>query len=285
MILARISGGLGNQMFQYAAARALADRLGTKLYIDLNWFDQSIQSRVAIQRPYWLSIFQLSKTTPTYQSRLALRLKFKTGIGARPELYRESQFHYDAGFRQLGDNLILEGNFTTEKYFRDIATKIREDFQFLPQLNAPNQTTLRQIELTNAVSLHVRRGDYVSDKETGAFFGLTPVQYYKAAYKYILEKVPGAQMFVFSDDIEWCRTNLGLGRETVFVSGNDGPLSYEDMRLMSSCQHHIIANSTFSWWGAWLGANPDKLVVAPKAWFSDPTHNTRDVIPPSWHSI
>ncbi len=282
MILARVSGGLGNQMFQYAAARALAERTGSELLIDLTWFDETIQDKVAIQRPYWLDVFSLAQTTNTYQSQFLLRAGLKLGLGTRPELYAEPHFHYDPGFFKQEGNVILDGNWTSERYFAGIAPRIRQDFRFVPRPNAANQATLNMIAGSTAVSLHVRRGDYVADKQTQQSFGLTPLDYYRAATKLMRDRVKTPRLFVFSDDIDWCKGNLDLGKDTVFVEGNTGMASYEDMRLMSACQHHIIANSTFSWWGAWLGANPDKIVIAPKRWFNDLPHDTSDLIPASW---
>ena len=214
-----------------------------------------------------------------------LRARLKLQPSKRPQLYSEPHFHYDPNFFSVGDNTILEGSWTSERYFADIANTIRQDFQFRPEPDAKNSNVFKQIGEGTAVSLHVRRGDYVADKNTQAFFGLTPLEYYRSAVKAMKKQVGELRLFVFSDDIEWCKSNLDLGADTVYVEGNTGKDSFEDMRLMSACQHHIIANSTFSWWGAWLGSNPGKVVIAPKRWFNDLTHDTKDVIPASWQTI
>ena len=147
-----------------------------------------------------------------------------------------------------------------------------------------NKDLLEQITSdASSVSVHVRRGDYVSNKNAAKFHGLTGVDYYKAVVKEMAKRVKNPKLYIFSDDPEWCKQNLKFTQLTTYISHNtDGS---EDMRLMKACKHNIIANSSFSWWGAWLNENPNKIVIAPKQWFSHSESNTKDVIPDSWQKL
>jgi hypothetical protein len=137
----------------------------------------------------------------------------------------------------------------------------------------------------NAVSLHVRRGDYVSNPDSSRVHGLCGADYHQAAVRRIAEVVPQPHLFVFSDDPQWAAGNLHLDHPATIVTGNDTRRDYEDLHLMSLCKHHIVANSSFSWWGAWLDTNPDKIVIAPERWFAHEQHDTRDLLPPTWQVI
>lgn len=136
-----------------------------------------------------------------------------------------------------------------------------------------------------AVSLHVRRGDYVSDARTHAAHGLCSIDYYRAAVRYIIDRVEAPEFFVFSDDIAWARGNLDISHPCHYLDHNRGAESYNDMRLMSLCHHHIIANSSFSWWGAWLNPRDDKIVVAPARWFASGNRRLDDLFPPGWVTL
>jgi hypothetical protein len=150
-------------------------------------------------------------------------------------------------------------------------------------MSSPNEEMAHRIGgEESAVSIHVRRGDYVSDAGTNRFHGTCSVDYYHDAVDRISGFAPASHFFVFSDGIDWAKENLRLRQPVTYVDFNDGEKNYEDLRLMSLCKHHIIANSSFSWWGAWLNPNPDKIVIAPKKWFNDPSINTDDLIPNSW---
>jgi hypothetical protein len=134
-----------------------------------------------------------------------------------------------------------------------------------------------------SVAVHVRRGDYVSNEAASKTHGLTGVDYYRAAVEQISKKVVRPNLYVFSDDPNWCKDNLAFKQATTYVAHNsDGA---EDLRLMRLCRHNIIANSSFSWWGAWLNENPAKQVIAPQTWFADSIHNTKDLIPSTWQKI
>ncbi|HQS38500.1 MAG TPA: alpha-1,2-fucosyltransferase, partial [Methylotenera sp.] len=158
--------------------------------------------------------------------------------------------------------------------------QIRKDFTFKLALSVKNSAIIEQISQVNAVSLHVRRGDYVTNAKN-AFIGVCSLEYYRKAVEYVKNQVDKPVFFVFSDDIEWVKSNLPIDFPCFYIDHNHGIESFNDMRLMSHCKHHIIANSSFSWWGAWLNANSEKIVIAPQQWFANNT-NVNDLLPESW---
>ena len=170
----------------------------------------------------------------------------------------------------------LKGYWQSEKYFKNAEGLIRQKLSFPEITDAVNKETLQRIQSSNSVSLHVRRGDYLTDGRA-CTLGLN---YYNAAISHLKEKTKDLVFYVFSDDIEWARQNVREA-STVFINGNKGDKSYIDMQLMSACKHNIIANSSFSWWAAWLNNNASKIVIAPQIWMPD-MKNTRDLIPESW---
>jgi hypothetical protein len=173
------------------------------------------------------------------------------------------------------------GYWQSEKYFSEFSQQIRRDFSFCKPLSSDNEEFANEINHINAVSLHVRRGDFVNNPTTLATHGLCSLDYYRAAVQYISYRVNQPHFFIFSDDIAWTKENLEIVFPCHYVDHNQGAESHNDMRLMSLCQHHIIANSSFSWWGAWLNPSKEKIVIAPKRWFAKQI-DTRDLLPPSW---
>ena len=144
-----------------------------------------------------------------------------------------------------------------------------------------NKEVLEKIKSTEAVAVHFRRGDYTK-KRVADKYGSCSVEYYKNAVEYIAEKYPNPEIFFFSDDIEWVKENLKFPYNCSYVANNTGDKSFEDLRLMSCCKHNVIANSSFSWWGAWLNNNKDKIVVAPKKWLQDSSFAQDDIVPKAW---
>lgn len=289
MIVSKLMGGLGNQMFQYAAAVGLADRLGTNVKIDKSWYEADLG--VNTPRHYELDCFAL-KQTFIDPSRLTLVHELKPSAKTklydltkgrkkpRVLVYKEKSYGFDKDLLSLSDNSLLDGFWQTEKYFSKSRAKILKDFEFIKKQSKKNLEVLNDIQKSNAISLHVRRGDYANDKSTQAFHGLTGLDYYKEAINQLTKKVKDPTFFVFSDDPEWCKQNLKIDFPSTYVSHNK--VGSEDMRLMTQCQYHIIANSSFSWWGAWLNPKTDKLVYAPKKWFNDTGMDTKDIIPDKW---
>lgn len=294
MIFCHVLGGLGNQMFQYAAGRALAMVRGLPLRLDVTGFDgYGLHQGFELQRVFCCEALLASAA----EVRAVLGWRAAPMVRrllARPELAAlrsktfvvEPHFHYWPGLRDVPDTAYLQGYWQSEKYFADAAAAIRADFTFRQPLSATNATIAEKVGSGGtAVSLHVRRGDYVSDARTHATLGLCPIDYYHAAARYIAGRIESPEFFVFSDDIAWARANLDLGHPCHYLDHNRGAESHNDMHLMSLCRHHIIANSSFSWWGAWLNPRNDKIVVAPARWFAGGNRVLDDLFPTGWVTL
>lgn len=283
IFIVKFNGGLGNQMFQFAFARALELKTGIKTIFDMSFFEK----RYA--RPFELDIFGLKvPAVKNFLTKLHLqaiwtlrkKLNGKNFFGLN--FYSEPHFEFDKNLFNLKPNTYIEGFFQSEKYFAQIENELRSDFQFKNKPDEQNQKLIEKIETTNSISLHIRRGDYVQKKRYQNAYATCCLDYYRRGVEYISKNAENPILFIFSDDIEWVKENLKLPYECVYVSHNTGAKSYEDMRLMSLCKHNIIANSSFSWWGAWLNNNKEKIVIAPLKWFNDEKIIQTDVIPTNW---
>jgi|WetSurMetagenome_2_1015567.scaffolds.fasta_scaffold84469_3 hypothetical protein len=289
MIIVQLVGGLGNQMFQYAAGRYLAYSLNTELKLDISQFRQDAL------REYHLSVFNITENiasaTDLDQVRRPLAWNIKHPLewlrsmirrNVQIRYVKEKHFHFDQEILALPDNVYLEGYWQSEKYFAKISDIIKKEFSFVNPPSRINQEILDEIRGCNSVSLHIRRGDYVSNQKTMEILGVLGIEYYIRALNFMEKNVIKPHIFVFSDDIQWARKNLKTNLPLHFVDHNRMKMNYEDLRLMSNCQYYIIANSSFSWWGAWLGSNSEKIVITPKNWFNQPKMDARDLIPDSW---
>ncbi|UWR99949.1 alpha-1,2-fucosyltransferase [Phaeobacter inhibens] len=283
MIITRLHGRLGNQMFQYAAGRALADRLGVSLALDSR--GAKLRGEGVLTR-----VFDLDLATPDIwpplRQRAPLGYALWRGLGQHlgtgPKLRREVGLGYNPDFVDWSDNSYLHGYWQSERYFAQSAERIRRDFTFPEYSNQQNAEMAARIGETNAISLHVRRGDYL----TLAAHVLCDQAYYEAALAQVLDGLEGQPtVYVFSDDPQWAKENLPLPCDKVVVDFNGADTDYEDMRLMSLCKHNIIGNSSFSWWAAWLNQTPDRRVAGPAKWFGDPKLNNPDILPPGWLRI
>lgn len=289
MIVTRLVGGLGNQMFQYAAGWSLARRLGAELLVDRTWLECEGQM-FETPRRYELGAFRLQarSASPELVSKLEQRgnsrlnrLCRRLGLTASPVVFYETSQAFDARFKAISGDLLLVGYWQSEKYFAAFADEIRSEFGLRDSPSDRNRELIEQMRATNSLSLHVRRGDYVSSEATNRFHGVMPIAYYRDAVRAVTERAGPVEIFVFSDDIDWCKREIEIpGRQLHFVDHNTR--GSEDMRLMSSCRHHILANSSFSWWGAWLNLDPGKVVVAPARWFQEPSVDTSDFLPEGW---
>jgi hypothetical protein len=294
MIVALIIGGLGNQLFQYAAGRALAEKHGVPLLLDTRLFQNydlrpegflldkvfKIDAAVAVER----EIRDLIDWRASRIGRRLIREKF-LGFLRGKNYYLQSGVAFNREFLSLPSSCYISGYWQSERYFINQEKLIRRHFTFKSPLTGINIKIEKKIrETPGAVSLHVRRGDYVSNTNTNSFHGVCSVDYYRTAMRFIRQKVNSPVYFVFSDDMEWVRENLKIDQEHSFVDHNLGQESFNDMHLMSLCQHHVIANSSFSWWGAWLNQNPDKVVITPKKWFSKDLHSA-DITPKNWKKL
>lgn len=290
MVIVDIIGGLGNQMFQYAAARALALRKGVPLKLDISGFaTYGLHQGFELSRVFNIEI-DIAKSEDVqkmlgWQSKPRIRgilSRRRYAVLRSKNFVIEPGFHYWKGICELPSNCYLKGFWQSEKYFIDAAALLHKDFTFRQPFDNKNAECAALISQVNAVSLHVRRGDYVSDSRTAAVHGLCSAEYYRAALRVVSERVTSPHIFVFSDDMRWAKENLPLESPVHYVDLNQGEYSFNDMRLMSMCKHNIIANSSFSWWAAWLNSSPEKIVIAPSRWFNTGHHDTRDVYCPSW---
>ena len=292
MILINLIGGLGNQMFQYAAGRALSLHLDSTLRLDVSAFaDYKVhqgfelplvfgcQANIATEQDV---ARLLGWQSPKIIRQALARPQFK--FMRRKNYIVEPHFNYWQGIKQVPDHTYLAGYWQSEKYFQDMADVIHSDFTFNPKISSPNNEVATHIKQANAVSLHVRRGDYIKNPKTNATHGLCSLDYYRSAIHYIAGRIDHPDFFVFSDDMAWVKDNLKIDFPCQYIDHNYGAESYNDMRLMSMCKHHIIANSSFSWWGAWLGCEPEKIVIAPRQWFVN-SADTSDLLPESWIAL
>lgn len=278
-------------MFQYAFGKALAIKNNTELTLSTSY----LQSKLPFKRwttpmQYELDIFRLkanleenifsNKLYPFAKMEHLLREKMND---SKMNVVKETQFHFQPALLDAPDNSFVKGNFQSEKYFESIESVIRDEFKFTKQLDLENLKWKNEILNSNSVSIHIRRGDYISLKQNANKFAQIPLSYYQNAITYISQNLPSSVFFVFSDDIKWVKENLISDAPLHFIENNNTPqTSHFDMQLMSLCKHNIICNSTFSWWSAWLNNNPQKIVIAPQNWFADISINSQDIIPDEW---
>lgn len=286
MIIIRIHGGLGNQMFQYALGVNLSLIHNVPFKIDYSYLKTANQS----SRSFRLFGFKISAPESTEQ-------EIKTHTGTLPKILdkfilpngkkkhvKEASMLFDPNILKLKSGY-FDGHWQSEKYFHPYENAIRMAFELAQPFSPAGQTNFNLITSNPApVSVHIRRGDYVSIQKVATVHGALSLEYYQNAMKEMLRKIPNAHFFVFSDDIDWAKQNFPKEYPLTFVSSPDIP-DYEEMTLMSKCFHHIVANSTFSWWGAWLNKRDDKIVIAPKQWYNDTTKNVSDLVPTTWIRI
>lgn len=287
MIISRISSGLGNQLFQYALGRNLALKQHTPLYVDLSYFQHEYDDDTI--RKFKLSQFsipyRLLQGSPVEYLSKATRLLPNRTLRPFFLFQKEKHYHFDpAVLTQHASCVILDGFWQSERYFLESAETIRKELQ-LSRVPSPEFDAYeRQIlAAPNAISLHVRRGDYVNHPVFSQTFGFVGLEYYQRALEHLASVHKDAQFFVFSDEKDWVKANVSLPGNPVYVETTGHTADVADLVLMSRCRHHVIANSSFSWWGAWLNPNPDKLVIYPKNWFRhQPTWDIKDLHPAAW---
>lgn len=287
-IITKLQGGLGNQMFQYATGRSVAQRNGAELKLDI------FALKHDPQREYALGCFNTTQRIAT-QEEISKFLRHKTRKGkfwfwynrwiADEKRYtQEKQFNFDQHILELKDPVYLDGAWQTEKYFKDIRDLLQKEFTLRSEPSAETKDWIKKVSACTSVSLHIRRGDYVSNHAANQFHGTCPIKYYEKAINLISQKIKDPVFFIFSDEIAWAKDNLNAPFPLYFISGKNIS-DCEEMTIMSSCKNNIIANSSFSWWGAWLNKNPYKLVIAPQKWFTTKKMNTADLTPESWTRI
>lgn len=288
MIIIRLKGGMGNQMFQYALGRSLSARLDCPLKLDLSaLLDRS--KKDFVHRDYDLHIFNsredflvspglLRKLYLTRSSKVTRFMKRQATRGRRH--WKEPHFHLVPEIlSQPTSDTVYEGWWQSARYFSEISEQIREEFSFHNELLPASATVMDRIRASNSVCLNVRRTDFLKVDTLNT----TNKDYFLRSVRYISERVENPTFFVFSDDMAWCEQHLQLPHETVFVHHDlKGEKFGNYHRLMRACRHFIIPNSSFAWWAVWLSDAPDKIVIAPRNWFNDPSIDTTDLVPESW---
>ena len=216
----------------------------------------------------------------------------KTSYRYCREAFAQPYYHFYEEFLNLPSSVYLSGYWQSERYFEPYASVIREHLVPRESMSEKNTALKQRMQATQSVSVHVRHGDYQSAAYTG-FFAIQPPAYYRRAINSLRERLDNPTFFFFSDNISWCKQAFA-DQQAVFVDHNSGEQAYWDLLMMANCQHHIIANSSFSWWGAWLNPRPDKLVIAPQQWFTincysgknpvypERTYNLKDQLPDGW---
>ncbi len=289
MIIVKLIGGLGNQMFQYALAFSLAERTGSHSALDITGFQHYTLHRYSLDHlkvnlPV-ASDRDLARYRPTAAQNILRSLLGPLGLSDRivPRHYiRERHLGYDPRILQLSGDYYLDGYWQSERYFRSHRASILSEFRVTTAPRGTDREVLKDIERSESIAVHVRRGDYATNPQTQSIHGLLPWQYYLDAFAFIKERVTKPRFFIFSDDLDWVRRTVGSSLDVRFVDHNTAATNYEDLRLMSACKHQIIANSSFSWWAGWLNPNPDKTVIAPKRWFTAPNLDATDLVPAEW---
>jgi len=271
MIISNLTGGLGGQMFQYAAGRALSLKLKTSLKLHFT------NALFNTQRHYELNIFNIPDNFATNTdldkikvlrnriiNRLAYLAEQRFNLKLQKNVFTEKMNNiFDPIFFDIPNNFYIQGYFSNENYFKKIKTIVRNDFTFKNKLDQTNLKWVNFFKHTESVSIHIRRGDYLTNKTGPRFVGLN---YYLNAIKTIEKKLKNPVFFVFSDDLVWPKQNLKFQNNAYFITNNQGKDSYKDMQLMSLCKHNVIANSAFSWWGSWLNNYKNKITIYPLNW-------------------
>lgn len=296
--MVNIIGGLGNQMFQYAFAYSISKKTNQAFELDITdfntyWHPYKLD---AYWHLYQLNAFQIEGNFTSRRIKLKKinllnkvigRLKIIKRKLLTKGYYQELHHNFDKNVFNIQGNTYFVGYWQSERYFKEYRGELLKQFMLKSPLQAQSQKYKKEILSSNAVSLHVRRGDYVENESINAFHGTCPLRYYQKSVKRITQSISEAYFYIFSDDLTWAEDNFDFIKNKIFVKLSKDVPDCEEMHLMSLCRHNIIANSSFSWWGAWLNNNPEKIVIAPKKWFSDEKMNkqAKDIVCDSWVKI
>lgn len=288
-VVIKLSGGLGNQLFQYAAGRQLASVHARDLVIDLHWYHAmpagSTPRRELLSQLRIVASFADSAGDPDalappprgwWQSLFspALVLRERKPFRHDPRLASPAGRHA---------SWVLEGYWQSPRYFAAIRPQLLAEIAPQRPVHAHYDAVAARIAASESVLLHVRRGDYVHQQSAAAVHGSLPLTYYANAMAHVRARCKDPVVFVFSDDPQWARDNIVTGVETVCVESAPGEESViDELMLMRRCKHQIIANSSLSWWAAWLNENPGKVVTAPRRWLAERDLDLGDLIPADW---
>jgi hypothetical protein len=268
-------GGTGNQMFQYAFARNLSLKYNKTLKIDLSFLKNKNMGLDFVYRDYSLNIFNIYEDFNIDKNHF---------IKINEPCFEYEQSVLDMIHSNSDSNFLLNGYWQTSKYFKEFEKEIRKDFTFRDEIENSNsyvKEMLNDIKSKNSVLLNIRRTDYLSTN----YHGVMGKEYIDKGVKLIESKIKNPRYFLFSDDLDWCRENIKLPNMTIVNHSYKGDRFSYYLQLMKNCKHFIIPNSSFAWWAAWLNQNENKIVIAPKQWFTDTNIKTTDLIPNDWIRI
>lgn len=286
-IVVRLTGGVGNQLFQYSCGRSIAIRNHCDLYLDSSSY--ALSAEKALGRTFDLDRFKIRSTkndlvVKTLLKPYSTRFVNRLNLALPWKRIKEPQFHFDAGILRLTPPLYLDGHWQSYKYFSDIESTLRYDLAFTelpPEFSSEASTFTGD----DSVMLHIRRGDYVSDSRVAQIHGALSLDYYYRALEQLSSLTSTKlRLFVFSDDYDWVRQNFTPAGYKPELACDLTPGPAHDLYFMSLCRHHIIANSSFSWWSAWLSERRG-ITMAPRTWFHDASRDTSDLVPPDWRLI
>lgn len=272
MIVVKITGGLGNQLFQYAMGRALAAHHNTNLKLDISAY-QNDQSR-----NFMLNCFKIHDLDIEIDDILDYPLYY----------YKQNGFHFNSEVKELPNDTYLAGFWQSDKFFNWKDYTFRNELIVYEHLVQCLSDKSMEIQNQESVAVHIRRGDYLylnNTENNQPFFGVLPIDYYNRAMTFLVKNNPSLRFYFFSDDIKWVQENMQITYDYEFITNKVTSNSIEDFYLMSKCKYHIIANSSFSWWSAWLGNDPNKVVIAPAKWFNSSPADTSDLIPCNWKKM
>lgn len=289
MVISVLAGGLGNQLFQYAFGFSVAHQLNTALRLERHLLENQALARLRQYTPrtYELDTFTIKEVSASgYDTIRCLSKSLFTSQKA--VVLRESSAESLLHLSPRITNAICIGYWQSESYFENVSDQLRQQLVFQKPISPATRSIADAIKTagTMSVFLHVRRGDYVTNSKANQHHGVCDGQYYQRAVNYLRERVANPQFFVFSDDQGWAQQALKeMLHPAVFIEHNQGADNWQDMYLMSLCTHAIIANSSFSWWGAWLNPVRQRVVVAPRRWFTATNLSLPSVIPTNWKSV
>jgi hypothetical protein len=283
MIIINLKGGIGNQMFQYAFGKKLSLKNSDVLKLEIDGLERA-NAIGDIYRPFSLGAFNVTAEVATAEE--VQQLKYPYGIiskGIRfitARVLKKTYTLFDPTALTWKGDRFLDGYWQSPDYFTDIRDTLLTEFTLKTPLSDAVTSYKKQIESSTSVSMHIRRGDYAKNPQVLLEFGICEASYYQKAMEHMRAITKNPTFFIFSDDIQWVQDNLSVPESAVFVQHPELK-DVEELALMSMCAHNIIANSTFSWWGAWLNTNDDKVVIVPTPWFERRPWD-KNLIPTSW---
>lgn len=301
MIIVRLVGGLGNQMFQYALGRHLSVIHNRELKLDISGYMGNIANPLKGIRVFSLQAFNIQQNFASsedlkpflwakktnFSYKILRRLNCLGNYARKSYLVEPEKNYFKFDERLLKSEIknpvYIQGFWQSEKYFKNIEKIIRDDFSFKQEPSGLNAIMYGRINQTESVCIHVRHGDNATS--AAEQHGVLPMEYYNKAVEILTQKVKNPEFYIFSDDPDWARKNLRLDYPTQYISHNGDSKNYEDLRLMIACRHHIIGNSTFSWWAAWLGKKPNQMVFAPQKYHMHGSTKIIDLYPETWQIL